>query len=223
MFRILWRFASRAYARLKRLIDAVFFERPAGVETATVVRLSDLGLAGRGVDYEPSPWLVLGRVLPRASVGPGDVFIDFGCGKGRVVLQAAMYPFQRVVGVELSSDLHAAAMRNVARSMSRLTCKNIELVQADVLHYDLPDDVTIAYFFNPFEGEVFAAVVDKLVASLTRKPRPLTIIYMNPVEEATLFRAGAKLVKAVNSLRPTPRWSRQSSVRVYTMTPAANG
>src|SRR4051812_12995957 len=179
MLRMSWRFASRAYARLKKLVDEIFFERPAGVETAMVVRLNDVGLGGPDrVDYEPSPWLVLGRVLPRESVGENDVFIDVGCGKGRVVLQAAMYPFRRVVGVELSPELHATAERNVARSMARLTCRNIELVQADVLDYEFPDDVTIAYFFNPFEGEVFGAVVEKLVASLRRNPRSLRIIYM---------------------------------------------
>ena len=196
------------------------YERPAGIETTTVVRLADVGLAGSDrVDYEPTPWRVLGRVLQQGEVAEDDVFIDFGCGKGRVLIQAAAYPFRRIIGVELSSELVETARRNVERSLPTLRCKNIDLVNTDVLDYDIPDDVTVVYFFNPFEGEVFRRVVHKLLASLRRRPRLMRIIYTNPVEENTLLEAGARLLKAANGFRPTKAWSRESSVRMYSLAP----
>ena len=210
--------ARAGYAALKRYVGHLVFERWAGIETATVVRLHDIGLAGKDrVDYEPTPWLSLGRVLRKSDVTEEDVFIDFGSGKGRVIVQAAMYPFRRVIGVELSEELHEIARANVARARPRARCTDIELVKTDVLEYEIPDDVTIAYFFNPFEGEVFGVVVEKLVASLRRRPRVLKIIYMNPVEEDMLLRAGAKLIKAANGLRPTKAWARESSIRLYAL------
>jgi SAM-dependent methyltransferase len=143
------------------------------------------------------------------------VFIDFGCGKGRVVFQAAMYPFRRVIGVELVPDLADVARENIRRALPKLRCKHVEIVTADVVNYEVPDDVTFVYFFDPFHGEIFSAVVAKLLASLRRRPRELTIIYFDPAEEQTLLAAGAKLVKTTRGLRPTREWSQENSVRVY--------
>lgn len=184
------------------------------------MRLKEIGLAGeQRVDYEPTPWLALGRVLRKSDVSSSDVFLDMGSGKGRVVLQAAQYPIKRVIGIELSEELHEVAVQNVERSRGKVQCKDIELVKTDVLAYDVPDDVTIVYFFNPFQGEVFRAAVEKLAASLRRRPRTLKIIYMNPVEEAQLISAGATLLKAVDGLRPTREWARLSSIRLYALGP----
>src|SRR5262245_37566835 len=108
MLRTALRLAQSSYAGTRRLLGDVFFERAFGIETNEQVALQELGLAASDrVDYDPSPWLALRRILPKRAVTSNDVFIDFGSGKGRVVIQAAMYPFRKVIGIELASDLHA--------------------------------------------------------------------------------------------------------------------
>lgn len=82
---------------------------------------------------------------------------------GPVVLQAARYPFRRVIGVELSPVLHAHAQRNVELALATLRCKDVALVNRDVLAYEVPDDVTVVYFYNPFQGSVFSSIVGKLL------------------------------------------------------------
>ena len=52
------------------------------------------------------------RLRPRDE---GDVFVDFGCGKGRVLFLAARYRFARIIGVELSERMAEQARRNLAR------------------------------------------------------------------------------------------------------------
>ncbi|MEQ1863671.1 MAG: class I SAM-dependent methyltransferase [Micropepsaceae bacterium] len=222
MLQALFRTARSVYSAVRRFSGDVFFERTMGIETSRSVALHELGLAATDrVDYDPSPWLALKRILPKRDVAKEDVFIDFGCGKGRVVVQAAMYPFLKVIGVELSSELHAIARNNVDRSLARLRCKNVELVNRDVLDYEIPDEVTIAYFYNPFGGETFSAVIDRLVASVRRRPRLLRIIYVNPVEEQTVLRAGATLTRAVLGVRPGTQWARQKSISMYALQPSA--
>jgi SAM-dependent methyltransferase len=139
--------------------------------------------------YEPSQWTYLPRALRGERVGPRDVFVDVGCGRGRVVLQAARRPFARVVGVEISPEKLATARHNLERAASTLACKDVELVAMDALDYDIPPDATYVYLFNPCAGDAFRRLLDNVVASYDRRPRRLRVLYVNPVEAAMLERS----------------------------------
>jgi len=83
-------------------------ERRDHIRTSGVIELDEIGLAGPDrARYKPAPWFTLRRSLPPSSVSAEDVFIDLGCGMGRIVFQAALsYPLQRAIRVELSPALH---------------------------------------------------------------------------------------------------------------------
>jgi SAM-dependent methyltransferase len=183
------------------------FERRFGTRTDGWVELTELGLPSEHrIRYQPSSWLTLPRVLRRREVSPQDVFIDFGCGKGRMVLEAArLYRFARVVGVELSPDLAALARENVEGNRRRLRTPRVEIVVSDVLAYQVPDDVTIAFFANPFTGPIFDHVITGLLDSVDRSPRRLRIVYCVPVEEAMMLQTGR--IRRVASGRSF--WSRR--------------
>jgi tRNA G37 N-methylase Trm5 len=187
------------------------------------VRLKEFGLADENrVDHIPSFWETLPRILPRKEVSADDVLIDLGSGMGRVVVLAARrYNFRRVIGVEISPQLHEIAKRNVERNRTRLRCTEIELVNADVLDYTIPEDVTVAYLYNPFTGPVFQHVVAELNRSVERNPRELRIVYLNPCEEERLL--AFERISLVRTARAAPGrddalWS---SVRLYTLRPAS--
>ena len=75
-------------------------------------------------------------------------------------------------------------------SAHRLRCPDIELVHSDVLDFPIPEDVTHAFFFNPFQGETFGTVIARLVDSLDRKPRRLRLLYLHPVEDGRIMATG---------------------------------
>ncbi|MBI4235785.1 MAG: hypothetical protein HY688_00300, partial [Chloroflexi bacterium] len=68
-------------------------------------------------------------------------------------------------------------------------------VTSDVLDYTIPDDLTVAFFFNPFSGATFATVMDNIRDSLARRPRDLRIIYVNPTMHGALIQRGFLLFK----------------------------
>jgi SAM-dependent methyltransferase len=142
------------------------------------------------VTYQPSGWRYLRRGLRGLDVGPSDVFVDFGAGKGRVLCQAARYPFARVIGVEISDRLADVARANVDRNRHRFTCQAVEVVTADAVDYQIPDDLTVAYFYHPFAGRTFETVIDRLVESIERKPRRVTIVYACPGLERYILASG---------------------------------
>jgi 16S rRNA G966 N2-methylase RsmD len=186
-----------SYERLRRTIGQLAYERRYGVRTAELIELDELGIAGAGRGYYvAASWRTLRRTLSRKEITSKDVFVDFGSGMGRMVLEAARFPFGRVVGVELSEQLNEIAKENVRRTRQRLHCRDIELVQTDVLAYEMPDDISVVFFNNPFQGPVFETVINRLVETLDRNPRQLKIIYYNPVEEQTVLGTGrAELVR----------------------------
>jgi SAM-dependent methyltransferase len=217
--------ARRTYLALRRSASRALIERRAGVETADVVNLEDLGIdATDRVRYEPSGWLDLRRVLRRGDVGPSDVFVDFGAGKGRVLLQAARFPFARVIGVELSPELSDIARANVDAPQDDRRCDDVSVVTADVLDYAIPDDMTVAYLYNPFRGDVFDAFVEQLIASVDRAPRTVRVIYKTPMEADRLEATGRfRLVHTARGLRPGKAWSQKMAIRVYELAPGYAG
>lgn len=218
---------SRALAPYRWLRGRIVRAREArsGVVTSGDVGLEDLGIAAEGRNaYAPSAGRKIRRALKLASVTPDDVFADFGSGKGRVVIEAARYPFRRVIGVELSEDLNRVARANLEVARPGLACRDVDVVTADLLEWEVPDDLTVAYFYNPVTGDVFRRVLENLFASMDRRPRNLRIVYANPEEHDLVMSTGrVRLVRRERGLRPSPEWARMASINVYEVTPREGG
>ncbi|MFC3983158.1 class I SAM-dependent methyltransferase [Streptosporangium jomthongense] len=214
----------RHYRSLRSGAVRLLFERRYGVRTSDVVSLEKFGLAHEErVYYSAANWQTLRRTLPRDAVGPDDVFVDLGSGMGRMVLEAAWrYPFRKVIGVELSAELSEIARQNVAGTRLRLRCADVELVNSDVLDYEIPRDVTVVFLNNPFRGETFATVMRRLIASVDDNPREVTVIYFNPTEDEFLMSTGRfRHLRTVNRGRRDKQEGPFGTIRIYTITERA--
>jgi hypothetical protein len=188
--RIPRRWARRAYWRAVAATHRAF-ELRYGIRTEGDVDLEDLGVAGEHrLGYEGSHWVGVRRALRRLGVTREDVFVDFGSGKGPAVLVAATFPFGRVAGVEISDELTHAARRTLERSRLHPRADRVEFVTADVLEYEIPDDLSVVYLYNPFTGLLFARFVERLLHSLERRPRRLRLVYNYPFEHDYVMASG---------------------------------
>lgn len=193
-------------------IEYALFERRLGVDTRGTLLLAEHDDENRG--YEAVSWWMLPRILRKLDLGPDEVFLDVGCGKGRAVLQACLtHHFTRVIGVDLSDTLLAVARDNVNRCSSRLRCSDVVLLRADAAQWTVPDDVTVVFLFNPFRGEVFDAFFMHLLESLERHPRRLRIIYQNPLDDQAIERSGRFRLLYDRPVRRA--WDRQGRLRLY--------
>lgn len=131
--------------------------------------------------YAPGSWWTMRTISTFVEFEPDDVFVDFGSGKGRVVYLAARhYRFKKVIGVEIASELNAIARANIERNLKRLKCKDVALVTSDVLNFVIPNDMTIAFFYAPFTGKLFAQVLQAIREAYETHPRRLFIILQRP-------------------------------------------
>lgn len=157
-------------------------DRRLGIETCQPIHLDTLGIHNTdSVQYSPVPYSSLKLALRGVPATPGgDTFVDFGAGKGRVVILAATLPFRRVIGIELAPFLATQARENIELARHRHTCANIEILQMDAIEYDLPPDATVLHFYNPFRGDTLKKVVANVASSLRTAPRRMTILFANP-------------------------------------------
>ena len=115
--------------------DQDAFDEELGTHTAQIREIGSLDIdalsARHAVRYQASPAALVRTAISSLDADLSDmVFVDFGSGKGRVVMIAASFPFKAVIGVELSSELHQIAMENVRRAAPRLS--NIQRISIEM-------------------------------------------------------------------------------------------
>lgn len=168
-----------------------------------------LGLATHGLyNWKPGDWLQdehiyygassyrrIFRILDSLHLGPSDIFIDLGCGKGRVTCCASLYPMYEVIGVEDVPELCTIAEKNLMRLRGKRTQATIFHGKAQEFEYT---KATVIYMFHPFGPNTLAAVLSQLDKGLQASPRSLRIVYVNPVHEYVL--------KEAKWLEPYDQW-----------------
>jgi hypothetical protein len=101
-----------------------------------------------------------------------------------------------VIGVEISPRLADFAQTLVAAHRHEYRCQSVEIVVCDATTYQVPDDVTIAYLYDPFFGKTLDAVLRNLIDSIDSHPRRLRLIYVRPTGGAQVLATGRfRLVK----------------------------
>ena len=111
------------------------------------------------------------------------IFVDFGSGKGRMLLMAADYSFRRIEGLELRKDLHDAAVDNLQRyrgSNDKFSQRRIQCLHIDATSYEFPNENMVLYFFNPFGEEIMHEILSRLDLSLAKNPRDVILVMLYP-------------------------------------------
>jgi SAM-dependent methyltransferase len=108
-------------------------------------------------------------------------FVDYGCGKGRVVLMASALPFKRVIGVEFSPRLSEIARQNIHRYRGPRLCERIDIETDDAVNFQLPDTQLVLFFYHPFDETIMTKVADNVSRSFSSTPRRIVVLYFKPV------------------------------------------
>jgi hypothetical protein len=118
-------------------------------------------------------------------------FIDIGSGKGRALLMAADHPFRRILGIELLPELHRVAKANISKYKSdSQQCFAIDCLLGDACEFTFPPEPTVLYLFNPLPVSGLAKLIANLERSLQEHPRPVFVLYHNPLLEPVLTGSG---------------------------------
>lgn len=162
----------------------VLFDYRHGVDTYTAVSREELFSGERRAlqnRYFPSPFSLIELAFREAHAILGDEMrkcnlLDYGSGKGKVLIAAARHGFPLSRGIEYTEAMHGIAVRNIAKL--GLTDK-VELIRGDAAEFIPSSRDRVVYLFNPFEGEVLDRAMRNLKAVVPDGKRVL--IVFNPV------------------------------------------
>ena len=166
----------------------------ANTTAATVTTRTRLLAAIAGAPYQASEPTLFREMVRSLNIDFRQfTYVDIGSGKGRTLLMAAEMGFRRAVGVELLPELHQVALENIAAS----GYGNVESECVDGRDYQFPDEPLVVYLFNPLPAAALAQCIENLRKSLAERPRPVKIIYHNPISEDVL--STASFLKKIHS------------------------
>ncbi|MCR5591684.1 MAG: class I SAM-dependent methyltransferase, partial [Lachnospiraceae bacterium] len=120
--------------------------------------------------YEPTTYTVLDRLCESGLITGKDHIVDYGSGKGRAIIYIADRCGCSATGIELVRKFHEKAQKNL-ESYSGGKQVPIEFICAKAQDYELPDDATVLFFFNPFHFRTLKKVMTKILDSYKRAPR----------------------------------------------------
>ena len=130
--------------------------------------------------YEPTPYSVLERLAASGLIGPGDLLLDYGCGKGRVGFFLSYRTKVRTIGIEYDARIYESALKNKKSALSKA---KTDFVLARAEEYEVPPDVNRCYFFNPFTVEILKKVMARILESYYDHPRDIFLFFYYPADE----------------------------------------
>jgi len=180
-------------------------EKKYGIKTTAVNSLKKLSLKGNNLAhaemYQGVNYFLLENLFEYLqSISANKSIVDFGCGKGRVLVAAASYGFTKITGVEFAQELCAIAKKNIIPIQLKFPGKIFNVIHADAVDYKVEDDTNVFFFFNPFDEIIMLAVVKNILNSLKTNPREIYVVYINPIHKEIFLSAGFEQVYNIEKL-----------------------
>lgn len=170
------------------------WDRRRGVETEENVHQEELDFDSpnreHALGYIPTgQWSFRSVVASLRDLGvrPSEfTLVDFGCGKGRILLMALEAGFRAAIGVEFAPELARIAEANLRSYRGRRSAASVHC--GDAAAFPIPPDPLVVFLANPFKGPVLEAVAENIRRSFAEHPRAIYVVYLYPQADSPFAR-----------------------------------
>lgn len=174
------------FTTIRFVVSDFIFDYKYGVETINTKMLDELEIDSpnkvHGRYYEGTNAYLFKRMFSQVRVDiPNSCLIDFGSGKGKVMLMAAERGFPKVLGVEFSIELVEICRRNLEIFKRKTKSKTeFEVIHMDAAEYQIPPEANLLFFSNPFDETLIEKVIANILMSLEKYPREIVVVHLFP-------------------------------------------
>lgn len=127
------------------------------------------------------------NIFKNLNLSHQDILLDIGCGNGYMLLLLnKIMKFKKLYGVEIDDNVFKVCKENIKLSK----CTNIYISHQNAINFNIPEDVTVIYLFNPFdklnifssnknEIRYYKKVIKNIKKSYNTNSRKIKIIFIN--------------------------------------------
>ncbi len=151
--------------------------------------------------YMPVPYNLLEEIFTKININSFTHFVDIGCGKGRAMVVANYLGVKKITGIDFSKQLCDAAVENFKLTNKILPKAKIKVLNNNAFYFAIEKDVDCIFMFNPFDDIIMSGLLENIEMSIQKKPRKITIIYINPVDKELIQSYGYKEIYYVKKMR----------------------
>ena len=165
--------------------------------------------------YEATPYEGLKQLFDIYPINKDARAVDYGCGKGRLNFFLHHFYRLKVLGVEMDEKLYQQALENKERYLKRHAGKpcDIEFYLGKAEYYEVKDDETLFYFFNPFSIQIFRRVVSNILRSIEKTKRVVDIILYYPHGDYIYFLENETAFELVYEVQFVPHYKHNENER----------
>jgi SAM-dependent methyltransferase len=148
--------------------------------------------------YQGTSWVILNKIFKFLSADEDfnlskTVLLDYGCGKGRVMIVALEFGVLHVFGVEYDKRIFNDCCNNLNKVFNFKKNKrktNYECTHEDAKDYVIPKSCNTVFIYNPFGRKVMNQIITNLKDFVYKEETNITVIYVNPVFGEILIENG---------------------------------
>ena len=165
------------------------------IQTTGIDKLKRLSVVGDNKEnasiYQGANYYLLEKAFDflRKEKATGAI-VDFGSGKGRIMVVAAFYGYKKIKGIEFAAALSAYAKKNIDGIQWKYPDTNFSILTENAVSYKVDKEDSIFFFFNPFDEKIVLQVVKNIMKSLKKYPRKVHVVYLNPMHQEIFESAG---------------------------------
>ncbi len=180
--------------------------------------------------YEPTSYTVLDRLIKSGYITKDSCLIDYGCGKGRVPIYLHECLGCDTIGVEVETDFYKNAVSNLRSYLN--ACQKadedtdascIRIVHSKAQAYEVPEEVTHCFFFNPFSADILRNVMSRITGHTDRFGRSIYLFFYYPSSTYIDQLARNKQVSYIDSIDCTDLFAEddgRNRILVYKTVPS---
>lgn len=148
--------------------------------------------------YQPTPYVILDKILSEKILENSRYLVDFGCGKGRVAFYFAdKYVDIDITGIEAVKAFYADALKNLNGYKKK---NSIHFLNKAAEDYFIPVQMDTFFFFRPFSVEIMHKVITNIFESYNKKKRNIRLIFYYLTEEYIMFLSSVPGINLINDI-----------------------